>query len=148
MRTRILVVEDNDFSREMLCDWLELQGYEVDSSPNLSGAIRAVERARPAVVLLDVQLGADDGLSLAAWLRKDEALLHIPVIAVTAHAMLTDRERILQSGCNACISKPVDFDSLREQLNRWLRVAAVVEADSWSTRATLRSAIGLKEPGL
>jgi len=71
-------------------------------------------------VLLDVQLGADDGLSLAAWLRQQPALRDIPVIAVTAHAMVTERERILQAGCNACVSKPVDFKLLREHLERWL----------------------------
>ncbi len=134
MSTRILVVEDNAFSREMLCDWLELQGYEVDSAPSLYEAVNAVQRARPAAVLLDVQLGHEDGLSFAVSLRQDPSLRHIPVIAVTAHAMITEQERILQSGCNACIPKPVDFDSLKEQLNRWLRVAAVLEAGSPSGR--------------
>lgn len=145
MNTRILVVEDNAFSREMLCDWLELQGYEVDSAPSLYEAVQAVQRARPAAVLLDVQLGADDGLSLAVSLRQDPALRHIPVIAVTAHAMVTEQQRILQSGCNACISKPVDFDSLKEQLRRWLRVAAVLEAGSKSSRKVMPFAIDTKE---
>jgi CheY-like chemotaxis protein len=127
--TRILVVEDNAFSREMLCDWLELQGYEVDSAPSLYEAVNAVQR---------------DGLSFAVSLRQDPSLRHIPVIAVTAHAMITEQERILQSGCNACIPKPVDFDSLKEQLNRWLRVAAVLEAGSPSGRLS-GAPVGSKE---
>jgi two-component system, cell cycle response regulator DivK len=143
--TRILVVEDNSFSREMLCDWLELEGFEVDSAASLSEAVTAVRTARPAAVLLDVQLGPDDGLSLAVSLRQDPELRHVPVIAVTAHSMIAEQERILQAGCNACIPKPVDFDSLREQLNRWLRVAAVLEAGSRIKRMTLQSAIGTKE---
>jgi len=148
VRTRILVVEDNEFSREMLCDWLELQGYEADSATCLAEAFRAIENARPAAVLLDIQLGAEDGLRVATWLRNEQKLRHTPVIAVTAHAMVTQQERIMRAGCNACISKPVDFDSLKEQLNRWLRVAAVVEADSKCSRVTLESAIGLKERSL
>jgi two-component system, cell cycle response regulator DivK len=127
VKTRILVVEDNAFSREMLCDWLELQGFEVDSAASLSAAFAAVKRQQPEAVLLDVQLGADDGLSLAIWLRREQARCHIPVIAVTAHAMVAEQERILRAGCNACISKPVEFDSLRQQLKRWLTVAAAAQ---------------------
>lgn len=146
MRTRILVVEDNAFSREMLCDWLELQGYLADSATCLDEAFAAIERSRPSAVLLDVQLGAEDGLALAAWLRKDKELFYLPVIAVTAHAMVTEQDRMIQAGCNVCISKPVDFDSLREQLKRWLRVAAVIQDDSRCVRVSLQSEIGLKEP--
>jgi CheY-like chemotaxis protein len=125
VKTRLLVVEDNEFSREMLCDWLELQGFVVDSATNLADAYFLVKKAPPAAVLLDVQLGPEDGLTLAAWLRQKQMYCHIPIIAVTAHAMVAEQDRILQSGCNACISKPVDFDSLRAQLNRWLAIASL-----------------------
>src|ERR1700691_5802218 len=126
MKPHILVVEDNAYSRELLCDWLALQGFTVDSATSLSEALAAVKRCAPAAVLLDVQLGAEDGLSVAAWLRLDKARQHIPVIAVTAHAMISEQERILKAGCNACISKPVDFRLLLEKLNRWLTVAGVM----------------------
>ena len=120
MRTRILVVEDNLLNRELLCDWLDAEGYEVTAAADLKTGFAAVEKEPPHAVLLDVQLGADDGLSLAAWLRQQPALRDIPVIAVTAHAMVTERERILQAGCNACISKPVDFKLLGRELDKWL----------------------------
>ena len=120
MKTRILVVEDNLLNRELLRDWLDTEGYEVTAAADLKTGFGAVEKEHPHAVLLDVQLGADDGLSLAAWLRQQPALRDIPVIAVTAHAMVTERERILQAGCNACVSKPVDFKLLREHLERWL----------------------------
>jgi len=123
MKPRILVVEDNPLNRELLCEWLDAEGYEVVTAADLKTGFEAVEKEHPHVVLLDVQLGADDGLSLAAWLRQQPALRDIPVIAVTAHAMMTERERILQAGCNACVSKPVDFKLLREQLQRWLTCA-------------------------
>jgi two-component system cell cycle response regulator DivK len=141
MKSKILVVEDNDLSREMLCDWLELKGFAVDSASSLSEAFAAVERREPDVVLLDVKLGADDGLSLAAWLRLDSTRQRIVVIAVTAHAMLTEQERILRAGCNACISKPIDFPLLLEQLNQWLTVRLVMSrascCDSQAFGATL-----------
>jgi CheY-like chemotaxis protein len=132
MKSHILVVEDNAFSREMMCDWLELQGFTVDSATSLSEALAAVTKCEPDAVLLDVQLGAEDGLSLAAWLRLDKTRQHIPVIAVTAHAMINEQERILKAGCNACISKPVDFRLLLERLNRWLTVAGVMNRNARS----------------
>jgi two-component system, cell cycle response regulator DivK len=120
MRQRLLIVEDNPANRELLSDWLEVEGFEVVSAENLEQARAALKINELHAVLLDVQLGADDGLALAAWIRSDPALRDIPVIAVTAHAMLTDQERVLRAGCNASISKPISFPLLREQLDRWL----------------------------
>lgn len=120
MKHRILVVEDNELNRELLNDWLEAEGFEVLSAENLEQAFGAFNKELPHAVLLDVQLGVEDGLSLATWIRQESRLRHIPVIAVTAHAMVTDRERIIRSGCNASVSKPIDFKLLNEQLQRWL----------------------------
>ncbi len=120
MKHRILVVEDNLANRELLCDWLEAEGFEVMSAENLEQAFAAFNVQPPHVVLLDIQLGSEDGLSLAKWIRQDPEMRHIPVIAVTAHAMVTDQERVVQAGCNACISKPISFKLLGEQLGRWL----------------------------
>src|SRR5215831_3534319 len=113
---RILVVEDDVFSRELLIDWLEMEGYDLLATQDLAAGIAAVRSYQPDLVLLDVKLGTEDGLELVSWMRREPDLLHIPVIAVTAHAMLTERERVLQAGCWACISKPVDFDLLRDCL--------------------------------
>jgi two-component system cell cycle response regulator DivK len=120
VKYRILLVEDNPLNAELLTEWLETQGYEVLSATDLNTAFDAVERLQPHAVLLDVQLGAENGLSLATWMRQQPALRHIPVIAVTAHAMVNERDRILLAGCNAWIPKPVDFKLLRENLERWL----------------------------
>ena len=120
MRHRILVVEDNQLNRELLCDWLEAEGHEVFSVEDLRAAFRTLEEQQPDAVLLDVQLGNEDGLSLAAWMRRQPKLSNVPVIAVTAHAMVTEQQRILEAGCNACVSKPVDFKLLSEHLERWL----------------------------
>jgi two-component system cell cycle response regulator/two-component system cell cycle response regulator DivK len=117
---RILVVEDNAINRELLCDWLEAQDYVVLSAEDLGGAQRLLQGEQPDAVLLDVQLGNEDGLSLAAWMRRQPGFSGIPIIAVTAHAMVTEQQRFLQSGCNACISKPIDFKVLHRELGKWL----------------------------
>jgi two-component system, cell cycle response regulator DivK len=124
MKSRILVVEDNPLSRELLCDWLETEGYEVTSTADLKSAFAAVRSHQPHAVLLDIQVGGEDGLALATWIRQQPTLREIPVIAVTAHAMADERQRILQGGCNACLSKPVDFAALQKQLHLFLRSLA------------------------
>jgi CheY-like chemotaxis protein len=83
-----------------------------------------LEARTPQVVLLDVQLGAEDGLALSAWIRCNPPISHIPIIAVTAHAMMADQQRVMQAGCNACVPKPIDFKLLRSQLSQWIGAAA------------------------
>jgi two-component system, cell cycle response regulator DivK len=128
----ILIVEDNPLNSELLCDWLEIEGYLAVLAPNLAAGFAALEAQQPDAVLLDVQLGSEDGLSLASWMRQQPALKEIPVIAVTAQVMLSDRQRILDSGCNSIVSKPVDFSVLQNQLRRLLNAPEGLQA----TRAT------------
>jgi CheY-like chemotaxis protein len=128
MKHKILIVEDNAANRELLSDWLESEGFEVMCAENLDQSYDAFKANPPHAVLLDVQLGREDGLSLATWIRRKQELRHIPVIAVTAHAMVTDQERVIQAGCDACISKPVNFKLLSEQLEIWLKAAAATYA--------------------
>ncbi len=120
MKTFVLVVEDNIANQELLQDWLEAEGFDVVSVGNLQSALNALEARTPHVVLLDVQLGTEDGLALSAWIRSNPPISHIPIIAVTAHAMMADQQRVVQAGCNACVPKPIDFKLLRGQLTQWL----------------------------
>jgi two-component system cell cycle response regulator DivK len=113
MKRRILVVEDNEANCELLCDWLEAADFEVQSATNLEQAFSAFQNLSPHAVLLDVKLGREDGLAFASRLRQEPRSRQVPIIAVTAHAMVADHERVIQAGCNACISKPVDFKLLR-----------------------------------
>jgi two-component system cell cycle response regulator DivK len=124
MSHRILVVEDNAANLELLQEWLDSQGYQVQSATNLDEAFEAFAGVPPDAVLLDIKLGSQDGLDLVLWIRRDPALRAIPVIAVTAHAMITDFERVVRAGCNACVSKPVNFRELKAELERWLAVPA------------------------
>jgi CheY-like chemotaxis protein len=121
LKRGILVVEDNQLNRELLRDWLEVEGYEVWSAADLKSCYEVFSKRLPDAVLLDINLGKDDGLDLLAWMRQKPEMREIPVIAVTAHALVADQERILEAGCGACLSKPIDFRLLREELNRWLQ---------------------------
>ena len=121
MKHCILVVEDNQLNRELLCDWLEVEGYEVRSAADLKASYEVFAKRLPDAVLLDINLGSENGLDLLAWMRQKPQMREIPVIAVTAHALVTEQEGILQAGCRACLSKPIDFPLLRQELNRWLQ---------------------------
>ena len=127
MKYRILVVEDNPLNNELLRDWLEVEGYEVVVATDLNTAFAAVRNRPPNAVLLDVQLGIEDGLSLASWMREQPVLCDVPVIAVTAQAMIGEQNHILESGCKSVVSKPVDFGTLQHQLQLWLGCSAVLQ---------------------
>jgi CheY-like chemotaxis protein len=126
MKRRILVVEDNQPNRELLCDWLESEGFEVVAAENLNQSYLALKNQSLDAVLLDIQLGREDGLSLVRWIRQEQKLRQIPVIAVTAHAMVTDHRRVMEAGCNSCLSKPVDFTALGKMLGQWLNLATKI----------------------
>src|SRR5713101_2528601 len=126
----ILLVEDNQLNRELLRDWLEMEGYEVWSAADLKASYEVFAKRIPDAVLLDINLGAENGLDLVAWMRQKPDTREVPVIAVTAHALVREQEGILQAGCRACLSKPINFQGLREQLNHWLQVRTVSRPNS------------------
>jgi CheY-like chemotaxis protein len=130
LKHRVLVVEDNQPNRELLCDWLEVEGYEVWSAADLKTSFGIFPKRLPDVVLLDINLGDENGLDLVAWMRQRPETLLIPVIAVTAHALVAEQEVILQAGCKACLSKPINFKSLRELLSQWLPADIVSDPNS------------------
>ena len=121
MKHCILVVEDNPLNRELLRDWLEVEDYEVWCAADLKASYEVFSKRVPDAVLLDINLGKDNGLDLLAWMRQKPETCGVPVIAVTAHALVTEQEGILQAGCRACLSKPINFQLLRKELNRWLQ---------------------------
>lgn len=130
MKNRILVVEDQQLNRELLCDWLEGEGYEVWAAANLNACFEVFAQRVPHAILLDINLGSENGLELIAWMRQKPELREIPVIAVTAHAMVTEQDRIMRAGCRACLSKPVEFRVLREELVRWLQSVKTLQVNS------------------
>jgi two-component system, cell cycle response regulator DivK len=130
LKRGILVVEDNQLNRELLCDWLEVEGYEVWSAADLKSSYELFSKRLPDGVLLDINLGKDSGLDLLVWMRQKTETLEIPVIAVTAHALPAEQKRILEAGCGACLSKPIDFQLLREELDRWLQDVKMPQVNS------------------
>ena len=130
MKHCILIVEDNQLNCELLRDWLEVEGYEVWSAADLNASYEVFSKRLPDVVLLDINLGKDSGLDLLAWMRQKPETREIPVIAVTAHALVAEQEGILQAGCRACLSKPINFEKLREQLYHWLQDPSVSRLNS------------------
>jgi two-component system cell cycle response regulator DivK len=130
MKHCILVVEDNLLNRELLRDWLEVEDYEVWCAADLKASYEIFPKRLPDVVLLDINLGKEDGLELLAWMCQKPETREIPVIAVTAHALVAEQERILKAGCTACLSKPIDFELLREELNRRLQDSKTPQTNS------------------
>jgi CheY-like chemotaxis protein len=126
----ILIVEDNQLNRELLRDWLEVEDYEVWSAADLNASYEVFSKRLPDIVLLDINLSKDNGLDLLAWMRQKPQTCEIPVLAVTAHALVAEQERILKAGCRACLSKPIDFQLLRKELNRWLQDSKTSQVNS------------------
>jgi two-component system cell cycle response regulator DivK len=120
MSGRILVVEDNEANAELLCDWLELNDYNAVAVADLANAYSALQNSPFDSVLLDIQLGNEDGAELATWIRQQPATRNMPVIAVTAHALPAEQRRVVHAGCSTCVSKPIDFVNLAKLLGQWL----------------------------
>jgi two-component system, cell cycle response regulator DivK len=116
---KILVVEDVEFNRDLIVQLLEDE-YEVLTATDGAEGIRRAERDRPDLILMDLSLPVIDGWEAARRLKANEALRHIPIIALSAHAMTGDEAKARQSGCDDYISKPIDEDTLFAKLNRYL----------------------------
>jgi len=117
MRQRILVVDDDAQFRELLKDWIESEGHEAILAETLEeGFVSIAAEPVPDVVLLDIYLGRESGLTLVHWARKQRHLAHLPIAAVTGLASFKELKSIGEAGCNTCFTKPIDFRALREYL--------------------------------
>ena len=103
----VLIVEDNELNMKLFHDLLDSQGYEILQTREGLQAMALARQHMPDLILMDIQLPEISGLEVTKWLKDDEELAHIPIIAVTAFAMKGDEERIRQGGCEAYISKPI-----------------------------------------
>ena len=122
--THILIVEDNEMNRDMLTRRLERKGYAVSSAiDGPEGVLKAIELL-PDVILMDVALGAMDGWEATTILKADDRTRHIPVIALTAHALETDRLKSIEVGCIDFETKPVSLNILIEKIEKHKRLQA------------------------
>ena len=120
MAKTVLIVEDNELNMKLFHDLLEAHGYRTIQTRNGIEALDLVRTHRPDLILMDIQLPEVSGLEVTKWLKDDEELNHIPVIAVTAFAMKGDEERIRQGGCEAYISKPISVMHFLETVRKHL----------------------------
>lgn len=117
----ILIVEDNPLNMELARDILEARGYTVLEANTAQEGIEAVQQHKPALVLMDVQLPGMDGLTATKLLRQDSTLSQVCIVALTAHAMKGDEEKVLEAGCNGYISKPIDTRQFPLQIADFLQ---------------------------
>jgi Response regulator containing a CheY-like receiver domain and an HD-GYP domain len=128
----ILVVDDNDAGLLLVRAVLELDGFRVDSAGSSEEVLERLNARVPDLILMDVQLPGQDGLSLTRQLKADPATATIPIVALTAHAMAGDRELALAAGCSGYISKPIDTRTLGAQVRQFLteeRLESIVSAE-------------------
>lgn len=117
---RIVLVEDNEFNRDMLSRRLIKRGYEVLMAEDGQQGVELVRRERPDVVLMDMSLPVMDGWEATRTLKADESTRHIPVIALTAHAMLGDEDKARAAGCDDFDTKPVDLPRILGKIEAML----------------------------
>ena len=110
--TKILIVEDNEMNRDMLSRRLKRRGYEVLVAVDGEMGIDLARTHAPDLILMDMSLPLIDGWEATRRLKADETLKHIPVIALTAHAMASDREKAIEAGCDDYDTKPIDLTRL------------------------------------
>lgn len=116
----ILVVEDNEANQMLVMAVLQREGYDVRVAGSAPEARAELTRYRPALILMDIQLPGQDGLSFARELKAGTDTSEIPVVALTAHAMSGDRASALASGCDGYISKPIDTHTFGAEVGRYL----------------------------
>ena len=116
---KVLIVEDNELNMKLFNDLLEAHGYFTLQTKDGVEALRMARQHRPDLILMDIQLPEVSGLEVTKWLKEDDDLRSIPVIAVTAFAMKGDEEKIREGGCEAYIAKPISVASFMRTVERF-----------------------------
>ncbi len=120
MPKKILIVEDNELNMKLFCDLLEAHAYETVQTRDGLEALELAREHRPDLILMDIQLPEVSGLEVTKWIKEDEELRAIPVIAVTAFAMKGDEEKIREGGCEAYIAKPISVGDFLATIKKFL----------------------------
>ena len=116
----VLIVEDNELNMKLFNDLLEAHGYFTLQTKDGVEALRLARTHRPDLILMDIQLPEVSGLEVTKWLKEDDDLRSIPIIAVTAFAMKGDEQKIRDGGCEAYIAKPISVASFVSTVERFL----------------------------
>jgi two-component system, cell cycle response regulator DivK len=143
---KILIVEDNVLNMRLFNDLLEAHGYTVLQAVDGLEALRIIREHRPDLILMDIQLPEVSGLEITKWLKADEELRRIPVVAVTAFAMTGDAEKIRQAGCDGYLTKPISIAGFLQVVEQYSSghaervVAGALSIHSATTDPTLPTA--------
>ena len=118
---KILIVDDNQDSRELVVKVLKTRGYETIEAVDGGEALEKAAAERPDLILMDRSIPKIDGYEVTRRLKGQQEFKHIPIVALTAHAMRGDREKALEAGCEGYISKPINVRKLPEQIAAYLK---------------------------
>lgn len=120
MSKTVLIVEDNELNMKLFHDLLYAQGYRTLRTDNGMEALEIARAENPDLILMDIQLPEVSGLEVTKWLKEEDELRHIPVVAVTAFAMKGDEEKIRDGGCEDYIAKPIAVADFLATVKRFL----------------------------
>jgi two-component system, cell cycle response regulator DivK len=120
MRKTVLIVEDNELNMKLFNDLLDAHGYATLQTRNGVEAIELARKHHPDLILMDIQLPEVSGLMVTKWIKDDEELKSIPVVAITAFAMKGDEEKIREGGCEAYLSKPISVVKFLETVRNFI----------------------------
>jgi two-component system cell cycle response regulator DivK len=120
MPQTVLIVEDNELNMKLFNDLLEAHGYATIQTKSGVEAVELARRYRPNLILMDIQLPEVSGLEVTQWLKDDDELRTIPIVAITAFAMKGDEEKIRQGGCEAYLSKPISVAKFLETVRNYV----------------------------
>ncbi|MBO6825780.1 MAG: response regulator [Sneathiella sp.] len=119
-RKRVLIVEDNELNMKLFHDLLEAHGYDTLQTTDGMKALTIAREEKPDLILMDIQLPEVSGLEVTKWIKEDENLREIPVVAVTAFAMKGDEEKIREGGCEAYVAKPISVENFIKTVKEFL----------------------------
>jgi two-component system, cell cycle response regulator DivK len=119
---KILIIEDTENNRVLLSRRLKPKGHDIVTADDAESGLPLIEAEKPELILMDVGLPGMDGWNATRALKQNPATRHIPVIALTAHAMQGDREKAVEAGCDDYETKPIDFNRLFEKIERLVGV--------------------------
>ncbi len=120
MSKTVLIVEDNELNMKLFTDLLDAHGYDTIQTKDGMEALVLARDHRPDLILMDIQLPEVSGLEITKWIKEDDDLKSIPVVAVTAFAMKGDEEKIREGGCEAYIAKPISLQQFLDTVKRFL----------------------------
>jgi two-component system cell cycle response regulator DivK len=121
---KVLIVEDNDLNLKLFHDLLTFNSHEVLMSKDGIGVRELVLKERPDLILMDIQLNGVSGIDLITELKKSSDTKNIPIVAITAFAMKNDEAKILSSGCDMYLSKPVSIDNFFQVVNKFIKLGS------------------------